>query len=151
MSEIKIEIKNLPEIKAAFGKAPAQMTKELNSAIQRIVFYIRGQAQRKVNVKTGILRSSAYTNFSPLRGETGFRANYAAAVHDGSKAHIIKARGSGFLYWKGAAHPVKQVNHPGYKGNPFLKNAVDESEGMTDKWMTEAVQNVLEQIAKGIR
>jgi hypothetical protein len=145
---IKISIKNLPQIKAAFRKAPDIMTEELSAAIRKTVMYIRGRAVSNAPVKTGRLRASAYTNFKPLSGEIGFNASYAAAVHDGSKAHIIRARGSGFLYWKGAGHPVKQVNHPGYRGNPFLKRAVEQSEVMTDKFMTEAVQNALDKIGK---
>lgn len=148
---MKISIKNLPQIKAAFSKAPALMTKELNIAIRKTIFYIEGKAMRRVPVRTGILRSSRYRNFSPLRGEFGFNADYAAAVHNGSKAHIIKARGGGALFWKGARHPVRQVNHPGYKGNPFLRNAVDESESQVDAFMTEAVQNVLDLIGKETR
>lgn len=144
---IRISIKNLPQIKAAFRKAPDLMTEELSQAIRKTVMYIRGRAVSNAPVKTGRLRASAYTNFKPLYGEIGFNASYAAAVHDGSKAHIIRARGGG-LYWKGAAHPMKQVNHPGYRGNPFLKLAVEESETVTDKFMTEAVQNVLDKIGK---
>ena len=31
-----------------------------------------------------------------------------------------------FLYWKGAKHPVKQVNHPGSKAKPFLIPAFNQ-------------------------
>src|ERR1700745_1049259 len=105
MTVIKIEIKNLAEIKAAFSKAPALMTKNLNTAIKKTVFFIQGKAVTKANVRTGRLRGSAYTDFSPLKGEVGFKANYAAAVHEGYGPHVIQAKGAGYLFWKGAAHP----------------------------------------------
>jgi len=47
---IKIEIKNLAEIKAAFSQAPALMTKNLNTAIKKTVFLIEGRAVAKANV-----------------------------------------------------------------------------------------------------
>lgn len=44
---------------------------------------------------------------------------YGGILEEGSKAHIIRPKNKKALYWSGAAHPVKQVNHPGtsaYKG-----------------------------------
>jgi hypothetical protein len=76
------------------------------------------------------------------------RAPYAAAVHNGSKRHRIAAKdkqalffvkgGTGFLvpatgtltkknYWENAGLFIigkGYVNHPGYKGDPFLFNSV---------------------------
>lgn len=150
MSEISIKIKNLPQIKSAFRKAPTLMPRELDIAIRKSVFLIRAKAQGYVSVRSGYLRGSAYNTFGPLRGEVGFRANYAAAVHDGSKAHIIEPRFKKALFWKGLGHPVMRVNHPGYKGNPFLKKGVDESQSQVDGFMTQAVENVLDKIGRSI-
>lgn len=52
---------------------------------------------------------------------------YAYYVHEGTAPHIIKAKNKPFLvfFWPNAPGGgrwvrAKQINHPGYKGNPFL-------------------------------
>lgn len=145
---IQIQIKNLPQIRAAFKKAPALMTKNLNIAIRKTIFFIEKESQERVNVKTGRLRASRYTKFSPFKGEFGYNANYAEAVHEGSKAHTILPKTKKALFWDGANHPVRMVRHPGYKGNPFLQEAVDASQPQVDKFFGEAVEDTLNTIAK---
>lgn len=46
---------------------------------------------------------------------------YGGILEEGSKPHIIKPKNKKALYWKGAAHPIKQVNHPGTKGKPVIE------------------------------
>lgn len=48
---------------------------------------------------------------------------YARAVHDGRPPMVIKPARKKALYWKGAAHPVKAVRHPGIRPNPYLARA----------------------------
>lgn len=55
----------------------------------------------------------------------GTNLSYARMVHDGTRPHQIVARNARALFWPGAAHPVRSVNHPGYKGNPYLTDALD--------------------------
>lgn len=50
---------------------------------------------------------------------------YARAVHDGRGPMVIKPARKKALYWKGAAHPVKSVRHPGIKPNPYLARAAE--------------------------
>ncbi|GIO36205.1 hypothetical protein J41TS12_10660 [Paenibacillus antibioticophila] len=40
---------------------------------------------------------------------------YGGILEEGSKPHIIRPKNKKALYWKGAAHPVKAVKHPGTK------------------------------------
>lgn len=49
-------------------------------------------------------------------------APHALFVVLGTKPHIIT--GNPYLYWKGADHPVKKVNHPGTKANDYIKKSV---------------------------
>lgn len=149
MSVIRIEIKNLRQIKESFKKAPALMTKNIDIAIRKTIFLIRGRAVSGAPARTGNLRGSAYNTFSPLKGEMGFKAKYAAWVHDGTSPYIIEPVNKKALYWKGASHPVKRVKHPGIRANPFLRRAVDHSQNSVDKFFTQALQDTLETIAKG--
>jgi len=148
MSEINIEIKNLSTIKATLKQHPEEMVRNLNKAITKTVFYIRAKSARRVPVRSGYLRSSAYTTFGHLKGSVGFKAKYAGWVHDGTSPYIIRPSSAKALFWKGAAHPVKRVNHPGIRANPFLRSAVEDSEHVVNGFFETAVKDTLDKIGK---
>lgn len=83
-------------------------------------------------VDTGRLRSSGRMKFRVgARGPTGvveYPVSYAAAVHDGSGPHIIRARRKKALKFEynGRTVIVKSVHHPGSPGRPFLRQAAEE-------------------------
>ena len=71
-----------------------------------------------------------------LKTWRGKEINYASFVLFGSKPHKIEAKNKKALKWAGLAGFVKSVNHPGYKGDNFLKdgaknvlNRIDEIVG----------------------
>lgn len=151
MSDIKIEITNLNQIKKALAKSPALMTKNLTTAIKKTIFFIRAESVREAPVITGRLRGSAVNTFSTLKGTLEFKAKYAIWVHDGTSPYTILPSSKKALYWKGASHPVKRVNHPGIRANPFLKRAVENNQETIDKYFLEALDNTLESVAKGAK
>jgi hypothetical protein len=51
-------------------------------------------------------------------------APYALFVVLGTKPHVIE--GNPYLYWPGADHSVKRVNHPGTKAQPYIKESIPE-------------------------
>ncbi len=97
---------------------------------------IRVESRAKLNasgrpgprVNTGRLRASiTHRVFSSPTGafaEVGTAVEYAAFVEYGTDPHTITARNKRALYWKGAAHPVYSVNHPGNRPYPFLRPAL---------------------------
>ncbi len=89
---IDIRIKNIEQIRRAFKKAPALMTKNLDTAIRKTIFFVRAAAVRNAPVRTGFLRGSAYNTFSPLRGETGFKAKYACVF--GPDTQVVTETGN---------------------------------------------------------
>jgi HK97 gp10 family phage protein len=123
MSTIDIKITNLAEIKAAFTKSPKLMTRELNKAIRKVVLTIGAQSMRNTPVDTGRLRASTYESFGNLKGEVGTNTKYDIYVHEGTR--YMKAR-------------------------PYLYNAVKSSSEVTDKFFTEAVDSVLNEIGRSI-
>lgn len=123
MANIKITIKNLSQIKRAFGQAPQLMTKELNIAIRKTVLTIEGKSKQNTPVDTGRLRSSHTTLFNNLKGSVYTNTNYDTFVHDGTK--FMKAR-------------------------PYMEQAVDQTEGDRDRFFTQAVDNVLAQIGRQV-
>ncbi|ENK0558006.1 hypothetical protein AB2T19_002815 [Clostridium botulinum] len=50
---------------------------------------------------------------------------YGEILEEGSKPHVITPKNGKALYWKGAAHPVKKVNHPGTKGFKTIENTLE--------------------------
>jgi hypothetical protein len=53
--------------------------------------------------------------------------DYGEILEEGSKPHIIRAKNKKALYWRGAKHPVKQVNHPGTKGKPIIEPTINSN------------------------
>lgn len=121
MPEISIRISNIDQIKAAFARAPALMTRELNKAIQRTVLTIGRTSRQLTPVDTGRLRASTYERFSNLKGEVGTNTEYDVFVHEGTR--FMKAR-------------------------PYLRSAVQRHQGQVDGFFTDAVQQVLNVIGE---
>lgn len=121
MPQVNVKIENLAEIKAAFGKAPTLMAKNLDRAIKASTFLIERQSKINTPVRTGFLRASHKTSFSPLKGVLEPMANYAIYVHEGTR--YMKAR-------------------------PFLKKAVDSENNQVQDQFKTAVQDTLDEIAR---
>lgn len=79
--------------------------------------------------------------------EVGTNVVSARWVHDGTRPHTIEPRTQRALFWPGAAHPVRRVRHPGYKGNPFLANALSASQ----ERVRQVIATVLAAAATGAR
>ena len=78
---------------------------------------------------TGRLRRSFTVEAGNDRVAVGTNVIYAAIHHFGGKtpARVITAKNGKALFWPGARHPVRSVNHPGSRipARPFL-TAQDE-------------------------
>ena len=123
MPTVDVKITNLPQIRAAFSKAPSLMRSELNTAIKKTILTIQRRSMINTPVLTGRLRASTRSLFADLRGEVGTNTNYDVFIHEGTR--FMKAR-------------------------PYLKDAVDESSGDIDSNFKEAVQNVLDKIGREV-
>lgn len=74
----------------------------------------------KLHGATGLWGSIGLTNITKTSVSGGSDRPYAAIHQLGgvTPAHIIKPKNKKALFWPGAAHPVKQVKHPGSKVPP---------------------------------
>lgn len=70
-----------------------------------------------------LARFNAAGSFSG-RAVIGTNLQYAEMVSTGTRPHTISAAPGRALYWPGAAHPVRSVNHPGTRPNPYVDNAL---------------------------
>lgn len=114
----------------------AGLRKEANTAARAKV---RTTTRRILNrsailcpVDSGRLRASGRMKVGEAargpRGIVEYPVQYAAAVHDGSGPHVIRAKKKKALAfeYQGRHVVVKSVRHPGSKGKPFLRQAADE-------------------------
>ena len=103
---------------------------ELREAARQVV----NRARVLVPVDTGRLRSSIRAEpprFFSLRGSVtvGSDLEYAAAVNDGSRPHVIRPRrAGGVLRFNVGGRIVyaRYVNHPGTRGTHFLDKALQQ-------------------------
>lgn len=123
MARVNITIKNLPEIRRAFSKAPQLTVKYVNRAIARSLLKIERDSKLNTPVDTGYLRASHTTRLSSLRGEIEPVAQYAIYVHEGTR--FMRSR-------------------------PFLLDAVNENERYVQDEFEKAVQNVLDDIGRSV-
>lgn len=89
-------------------------------------------AKRQVGVKTGRLqRATRKYHLGNYTGQyvwIGSKVPYAYAHHEGTKPHTIKAEQGGVLVFggtkafRGRVIRTPEVNHPGNKPNPYLRN-----------------------------
>jgi len=151
---IKIEIKGLEELKAAFKRSPEIVRDQIQKAIGLSVALVNREAKLTAPVSQvkgkpgGRLRAGIRSEISPFRGIVESTVNYGIYVHEGTAPHIIRPVRRKALYWKGAAHPVKMVRHPGTKANPFMKRGAERAEGKVQVTFQTAINNIATQLAK---
>lgn len=97
--------------------------------LPRLGRQIEAVAINNCNVNTGRLRNSSEVEYfaSPVFPSVSvrFTAPYAKYVHQGTGPHLIVGRP--LLVFRGADGGTIRthvVHHPGYRGNPFLRNAL---------------------------
>jgi hypothetical protein len=125
MARIRLELDRSVSLAVAASQAAplvADTTREILNA-----------ARIRANVRTGNMRASLSMTMRVQRtaviGEVGTKVKYAIWVHDGTSPHLIKAHGGGFLKFTvppGVVLYRRVVRHPGYKGNPFLRQPMAE-------------------------
>lgn len=119
--DVKISITNLPQIKAAFGKAPKIIGPRLDMAIKKSILTIGRRSRELTPVDTGRLRASTREVFRPLHGEVGTNVKYDIFVHEGTR--YMRAR-------------------------PFLRDAVHETQPLVSNYFVKDLQSALDEIAR---
>ena len=126
-----------------------ETSEEIRSDIQKVLvnsgFNIEARAKRNISnngsVKTGHLRRGITTNVGNME-VTVHTSNikYARLVEEGTRPHTIRAKNKKALYWKGAKHPVKSVNHPGSKAKPYLIPAFEKEKEVLIKDLKKVIE-----------
>ena len=142
---IKVDTKELDKFCVTLTTISADSEKKIQNVIKNSAMTIEKNAKSNLtsnkSVKTGHLRRGIATDIGNMEA-TIHTSNikYAPMVEKGTKSHIIKAKNKKALYWKGAKHPAKQVNHPGSKAKPYLIPAFEKETPYFLKKLEEAIE-----------
>ena len=142
---IKINTDEIDKFAVELIELSEKSRDNVQKAIKKSAFNIEANAKKNLaankSVVTGHLRRSVATQMGDLEATIHTsNVKYAAIVEKGSKAHIIRPKNKKALYWKGATHPVKQVNHPGSKAKPFLIPAFESEKDKFIENLKEAIK-----------
>ena len=128
---IKIDTSELDKFSVYLKAKSEEDEKKIQKVLKNSAMTIQKNAISNLtnngSVNTGHLRRSISTKIGDMEA-TIHTSNlkYAPMVEFGTRPHIIRAKNKKALYWKGATHPVKQVNHPGSKAKPYLIPAFEK-------------------------
>lgn len=151
MATVEVSIPNLKELLFNLKRYPTISARWLQRAIEASIAELHKQAVRGVVPwKTGRLAQSfgEGIEIGRLWGRIGPTVNYAEYVYEGTKPHVILPRIKQALYWEGAEHPVKRVQHPGTKENRFLERMVKLAQSQIVKHFQEAGDKIVKEISK---
>lgn len=150
--EIRLELKNLKELKAAFEKAPAIATEEYARALERSARKIEGDAKRNAPVNKqaggGTLRQLIS---SRMQGKTSAvvesKASYSAYVDQGTRPHTINVINKKVLANRRTGQIFgRVVKHPGTRKQPFFTDTVENNQSFVNNEFLSALNNVLKSI-----
>lgn len=122
------------EFRVDLGALGAEVGPILARKAASVTRRITAQAKSNAPVRTGNLGRSIEPDpirfVGPFRIETGVtaHANYAAAVHEGTRPHRIRPRNGRVLAFDMGGRTVfaRSVQHPGTRPRPFLRNAAEQ-------------------------
>jgi hypothetical protein len=146
--DFNITIQGLPELTAKLAQAPAIAAPILQRALSASsAILAKHTVKGVVPWRTGFLTQSFRAELTPGMLRWFPTASYAPFVEFGTKPHTIVPKEKQALYWPGAAHPVRSVNHPGTKPNQFMERIIAESKDEIDAMFGTALNQITAAIA----
>ena len=127
---VKVDTRGVRDMAGRFARASANARKVLHEEGKSYVERLGRAVQAEAPARTGALRRSVRThvemNGARVHGTIAITAPYARPVIEGSRPHIIRARGGRVLAFQrgGKAIFARVVRHPGTKPNPFPARAL---------------------------
>lgn len=150
---IKIQLQNEKEVMRALQRAPQKAEKHLQKGIDAGGAILAKNTGKNdpVPYQTGNLLHSFRASTSRLEHRWYPTAKYARIIDEGGKTrpHTIRPRAAQALYWPGAEHPVKKVDHPGSKirGQNYMQKIVDKSRPEIEQTFNKITRRLLDEVA----
>ena len=148
MADFQVQIVGLDALVANLREAPqiaAPILQRALSAAQAIL--AKYTTKGNVPWRTGFLTQSFRAELTTGLLRWFPTASYAPYVEFGTKAHVILPKDKQALYWPGASNPVRSVNHPGTKPNPFMERIIAASQPEIDAMFGVALSQITAAIA----
>lgn len=129
-----IEIVGLSDMIADAKQAGAVGADKLvRAALVNSTTEIQRQARVRAPHRTGTLQRSILPEINYPSALVAVNEKYGLFLEEGVGPFVIYPKNKKALFWKGALHPVKKVNHPGIKARPFFWPGVQASQGYIGK------------------
>lgn len=148
--EFSVDAHEFNDMAKKYAGATPIIEQELTKGMHRIAIEGRNYAVSVVPVDTGRLKGSIGWEVNragkDVIAKIGTNVAYAKPVEFGTAPHIIRPRNKRALYWPGAEHPVAFVNHPGTKGKPYLRPALEKMRIVAPRHLGDAVRKALARI-----
>ena len=138
MSEITVKVIGVNEIVERFKQSSVKTRTNIATAISLSVMQLVNDVKinltdRYLNVRTGLLRNSAFAKTSfgmgQIKGTVGTNAWSGKLWHQGwtRPDQTIVPKKAKALFWKGASHPVKRVQQRAktFEPRPYLTDALE--------------------------
>lgn len=148
--DIEIDISEVMFLVGRIQGGPGIAKEEISTTVRQSGFVLQREAQSEAPVDTGHLKSSIGPPVtSEMMTKVASHADYSKPVHDGSGPHVITPKAKKALYWPGAAHPVRRVNHPGNRANPYMLRGLANARGDIIKLFEQAGKRIATRILGG--
>lgn len=146
--QFNVEIRGIDQLVAKFQQAPAIAAPILQRALSASqAILAKHTVKGVVPWRTGFLTQSFRAELTQGMLKWFPTASYAAPVQFGSKPHVILPKNKVALYWPGAKHPVKKVNHPGSKGQDYMGKIVQLSQDEINEQFGLALERITAALA----
>jgi hypothetical protein len=143
-----INIAGLSTLVANLRDAPAIATPILQRAVVASSLVLAKNTNADtVPVVTGFLVNHFQWVTGDLKGWWYPTASYAPLVEFGTAPHRIEAKDKKALFWPGANHPVRSVQHPGTKPNDYMGKIISASQEGINEQFGKALQAITDALA----
>jgi hypothetical protein len=150
MPKIIVKIEGLDAFITGAKRAPQETLKQLRFAVAKSLFNIQSEAIKEApaNKQVGLgarLKASFRSRMmTALSGQVYSISTYSAAVHEGTRPHLIRPVNKRILANKRTGQFFgKLVHHPGTKPNPYFLRAIQGASKKIEENFAKALENVL--------
>lgn len=144
--ELEIDLSEINALIGNLSRAPQTIQQEFQKTGQAVGFKLQTVAVQEAPVDKGILRANIGPPVTTIGGGATTKltshADYSRMVHDGTRPHVIRPSAKKALFWPGADHPTRKVNHPGTAANPYMKRALDKARAQIMQMYADMARNV---------
>lgn len=107
-----------------------RLDRAIHNFMEDLADDVLNDMRRYCPVDTGALLADLDNEVHGKFARVGARSvPYAIYAEEGTGPHHIEPNSEEALNWVGARHPVEDVNHPGYRGDHFMKRALYKKRG----------------------